>query len=54
MNSVFHSKEYCTGKITMTRPYQFRCDTCERNVHIMDSSGLNEEDNKIFEELMKT
>ena len=34
----------------MTRPYQFKCDTCEKNVHVMDSSGLSDEDNKIFEE----
>ena len=53
MISVFHCKENCEGKIVKTRPYQFMCNDCDKRVHVMDSSSLNEEDMKIFEELMK-
>ena len=58
MKSIFHSQENCKGQIKILKksegsPYEFKCYECKKGVSVMHTDGLSEEDNKIFEELMK-
>jgi len=55
--TIFKHNPGCNEKFTAVKkgngPYEFKCMECKNGVSIMDTESLNEEDKKLFEELMK-